>query len=437
MSNVNVKGTTDYYGVEQAQRSRMIRQMEELFALYDYEGIETAILNELELLAAKYSGGDEIVQEMYTLSDRGQRELGLRYDLTVPFAKLVAAEAGLPLPFRRYEFGKVFRDGPVKRGRLREFTQCDVDVVGIQGPEAEVELLSLAARVYTALGIPVVLRWNNRRFLAEWLSAAGIAVELAQTVMLTLDKIAKVGREAVRAELIDKGVTQRAADTVLAAIAGEVELGEEEPSAAFERLCAEFGIGELPGASEVRALLSLLDSVGLSGICRFDASLSRGLSFYTGTVYEAFDASGSYTSSLGGGGRYDAIIGQLAGNPELRYPTVGFSFGLEPIMEIVRERPAPHEAAPVVVVPIGGMIAEAMRVAEAIRACGIRTRLSPAGRKVGKALASAALAGARFAVLIGEDEANSGSVVLKDMNARTEELLAVAKAIYRIERALL
>ncbi|GMK41135.1 histidine--tRNA ligase 1 [Paenibacillus sp. CCS19] len=432
----NVKGTTDYYGVEQAERSRMIRQMEELFALYDYEGIETAILNDKELLTAKYSGGDEIVQEMYTLSDRGQRELGLRYDLTVPFAKLVAAEAGLSLPFRRYELGKVFRDGPVKRGRLREFTQCDVDVVGIPGPEAEAELLSLAARVYEKLGIPVELRWNNRRFLSEWLYAAGIAEELAQTVMLTLDKIAKIGREAVRAELVDKGVPQPAADIVLKAIAAESG-SDDDPSLAFEQLCAAFGVGDLPGAAEVRSLLALLDSVGLSSICRFDPSLSRGLSFYTGTVYEAFDASGSYTSSLGGGGRYDAIIGQLAGNSEVQYPTVGFSFGLEPIMEITRERLAPVETPPVIVVPIGGMSAEALRTANAIRACGIRTRLSPTGRKVGKALASAASAGCRFAVLIGEDEAQSDMVQLKDMIDRTEERLPVEEAIYRIERVLL
>ncbi|QKS46447.1 histidine--tRNA ligase [Paenibacillus cellulosilyticus] len=430
----NVKGTVDYYGVEQAQRSRMIRQMEELFTLYDYEAIETTILNEMELLTAKYSGGDEIVQEMYTLRDRGQRELGLRYDLTVPFSKLVAAYAGLPMPFRRYEFGKVFRDGPVKRGRLREFTQCDVDVVGIQGPEAEAELLSLAARVYETLGIPVVLRWNNRRFLAEWLAAAGIPEELGQTVMLTLDKIAKLGLDAVRAELIDKGVTYSAADTVLHAIMADEQ---KEPVAAFERLCTTFGISDLPGAGEVRALMGLLDAIGLSPVCRFDPSLSRGLSFYTGTVYEAFDASGSYLSSLGGGGRYDAIIGQLAGNPAVLYPTVGFSFGLEPIMALARERLVPIEAAPVVVIPIGGMVAEAMRTAEAIRACGIRTRLSPVGRKVGKALASAASAGSRFAILIGEDETKLGKVQLRDMEARIEETLALEEAIYRIERVLL
>jgi len=431
----NVKGTFDYYGAEQAQRSRMIRQMEELFALYDYEEVATAILNEKELLTAKYSGGDEIVQEMYTLSDRGQRELGLRYDLTVPFAKLMASDARLPMPFRRYELGKVFRDGPVKRGRLREFTQCDVDVAGMAGPEAEAELLLLANRVYERLGIPVVLRWNNRRFLAEWLMAAGIAENQLLTVMLTLDKIAKIGRDAVRAELLEKGAAHAVADSVLAVITDE-QLNAA-CSAAFEQLCTTFSIGDLPGAQEVRSLLAMIESVGLSTVCRFDPALSRGLSFYTGTVYEAFDASGSYTSSLGGGGRYDAIIGQLAGNPDIQYPTVGFSFGLEPMMELVRERLAPIETAPVIVVPIGQTIADAMRVTEAIRSCGIRTRLSPAGRKVGKALASAASAGCRFAVLIGEDEAQSNTVQFKDMAARTEERLAVEEAIYRMEQVLL
>jgi len=434
----NVKGTTDYYGKEQTMRSRIRRMMRETFERYDYEEMDTAILNEMTLLTAKYSGGDEIVQEMYGLSDRGERRLGLRYDLTVPLAKVVALQPGLAMPLRRYEFGKVFRDGPVKRGRMREFMQCDVDVVGIRGPEAEAELMQLAADVYGMLGIDVVLRWNNRRFLSEWLQAAGVPSGSANAAMLAIDKLAKAGIDAVRAELLAKGIDKQAVEAVLA----DLHLPDDGNALgavsfeSFERLCGKYGIGGLPGAEEVRALQSLLAAIGLDGRCRFDPSLTRGLSFYTGTVYEAFDASGDYASSLGGGGRYDAIIGQLAGSPsDAGSVAVGLSFGLEPIMELLQGRMEQPSSAPVTVIPIGSATAAAMKAAAAVRSCGIRTRLSPAGRKLRKALASAAAGGTRFVILVGEEEVSTGTVKLKDMASMNETVMDIEEAIFRIEQS--
>ncbi len=420
--------------------------MQEVFERYDYDSMETAVLNELPLLTAKYSGGGEIVQEMYRLNDRGERQLGLRYDLTVPFAKVIAMQPGLPLPMRRYEFGKVFRDGPVKRGRMREFMQCDVDVVGIRGPEAEAELMQLAADVFGKLGIDVTLRWNNRRFLSEWLQAAGVSAELAADAMLTIDKLAKAGINAVHSELLAKGVDPGAAQSVIADLSGTdaAETADATDAAvdggasvsAFERLCGKYGIGMCPGAQEVRSLQALLAAIGLEEQCLFDPSLTRGLSFYTGTVYEAFDASGSYASSLGGGGRYDAIIGQLAGIPDTEYATVGLSFGLEPIMELLRDRMDLPAAAPVTVIPVGSATAEALRTAAALRSSGIRTRLAPAGRKLRKALASASADGTPFVILVGEDEAASGTVRLKEMASMNESVLDIEETIYKIERSL-
>ena len=166
-----------------------------MFECYDYAEMETTILNESELLSSKYAGGEEILKEMYQLTDQGTRRLGLRYDLTIPFAKVIALNPALSQPFKRYEMGKVFRDGPVKRGRLREFLQCDVDVVGISGPEAEVELMQLATEVFRRLEIPIKLRWNNRSFLGEILGAMGVPEEMKPSVMLTLDKLDKIGQE--------------------------------------------------------------------------------------------------------------------------------------------------------------------------------------------------------------------------------------------------
>lgn len=417
----NVKGTYDFFGMEQAIRKNVQATLQEVFELYDFEGMDTSVLNELDLLTSKYAGGDEILKEMYQLTDQGKRSLGLRYDLTIPFAKVIALNPGIELPFKRYEIGKVFRDGPVKRGRLREFIQCDVDVVGVEGPEAEAELMQLAAEAFKRLEIPIVLRWNNRRFLGEVLESIGIPSEKKLTVMLTLDKIKKVGKEDIVKELDNKGLSIRIIDEIL----GLIDM--ENPT--FEQISCKYGIQKCPGAREVMALQEFIVKLDLKQICKFDPFLSRGLSFYTGTVYEIFDATGSFTSSLGGGGRYDSIIGQLVGKQDIQYPTVGLSFGMESIIEMMSNRNSQIQPPSVVVIPIGDTIAEALQVSAELRNSGIRTRLDTNKRKLKKSLASASSKGIPYVILIGENEASAGNLRLKDMNEKTETVVSVTEAI--------
>ncbi|MDO3409804.1 histidine--tRNA ligase [Saccharibacillus sp. CPCC 101409] len=416
----NVKGTYDFFGKRQAVRKQAQSTLEQVFELYDFDGMDSTILNELDLLTSKYAGGEEILKEMYRLTDQGERRLGLRYDLTIPFAKVVALNPGIELPLRRYEIGKVFRDGPVKKGRLREFLQCDADVVGIAGPEAEAELMQLAAEVFRRLDLPVVLRWNNRRFMGEWLKALGVPAGDALSVMLTLDKVEKIGPDSAARELLDKGIVPDAVRSILDL------LGDD--GFTFEKAADVCGLGETPGMLEVRSLQSLIRELGLEQICRFDPFLSRGLSFYTGTVYEIFDASNAFTSSLGGGGRYDAIIGQLIGREDLAYPTVGISFGMESIIELLEARRIKTPDASAIVLPIGDVSGPALRTAQALRAAGIRTSLGGSGRKLKKALAAASARGIRYAVLIGEDEAALGQVRIKDMERQMENSLPLEEA---------
>ncbi|MDF2724617.1 MAG: hisS [Paenibacillus sp.] len=409
----NVKGTYDFFGAEQAVRKKVQSMLREVFELYDFDEMESTILYERDVLTSKYAGGEEIVKEMYQLTDQGNRELALRYDLTIPFAKVIALHPGIELPFKRYEIGKVFRDGPVKRGRLREFLQCDVDVVGIEGPEAEAELMLMATEGFKRLELPVVLRWNNRRFLGELLQATGIAADQTGTVMLTLDKLAKIGKAAVAEELRSKGLD----DPTVAAISELI--GMEAPDLA--RLSEKYGVGSTVGAREVSALQQLIAGLGLEEVCRFDPFLSRGLSFYTGTVYEIFDASGMFTSSLGAGGRYDRMIGKLLGQDELCYPTVGLSFGLESIMELIGSRPAEPAEPAVVIIPIGdAAVSESLRAASRLRASGIRTRVEVGKRKLKKALAAASAKRIRYVILIGDDELACGQIRVKDMEIQTE-----------------
>lgn len=423
----NIKGTYDYFGKDQTLRKKIQSTLQDLFELYDFESMDTTLLNELELLTSKYAGGDEILKEMYQLTDQGNRKLGLRYDLTIPFAKVIALNPGIELPYKRYEIGKVFRDGPVKRGRLREFLQCDVDVVGISGPEAEAELMQLAVEAFGKLDIPILLKWNNRRFLGEILEAIGVSAEEQLSVMLTLDKLDKIGISGVKNELINKEITA-------SAISAMVELIEmDNPS--FEQLCQKYNLAEQPGASEVRVLQQLIQAIGLHQTCRFDPFLSRGLSFYTGTVYEIFDASGSFTSSLGGGGRYDAIIGQLVGREDIEYPTVGLSFGMESIMALLAEQPIQeNNAATVMVIPIGDTLPQALIAAAELRACSVRTTLVSSKRKLKKQLATASAKSIRYVILIGDSEASVDQVRLKDMKEQTEVMVSLDEAIYLITR---
>ncbi|MFD0715669.1 histidine--tRNA ligase [Paenibacillus sp. GCM10027626] len=417
----NVKGTYDFFGKKQALRQKVQSTLQEVFELYDFDRMDSTILNELDLLTSKYAGGDEILKEMYQLTDQGMRKLGLRYDLTIPFAKVIALNPGIEFPYKRYEIGKVFRDGPVKRGRLREFLQCDVDVVGISGPEAEAELMQLAVEVFNRLEIPIVVRWNNRRFLGEVLAAIGVPSDEKLSVMLTLDKIEKIGKDGVIKELVSKGLDAQ----VINAIANLIEL--DNPT--FENVARKYGIQENPGALEVQCLQDIIQKLGLAQICKFDPFLSRGLSFYTGTVYEIFDASNAFTSSLGGGGRYDAIIGQLVGRDDMQYPTVGISFGMESIMEMLENRPVQTPGALVVVIPIGQTVTEVLNTAAMLRASGIRTSIDTSKRKLKKSLATASSKGIRYVILIGEDEKSVGKVRLKDMIETTEVELTIQEAI--------
>src|SRR5699024_10869934 len=180
------------------------------FIQYGYKSLETPILNYTELMASKYGGGAEILEEMYTLTDRGERSLALRYDLTIPFAKVIAMNPTLKFPFKRYEIGKVFRDGPIKTGRLREFTQGDVDIVGVDSQIAEAELMIMALDAFRILDLKVVIKYNSRKILTGMIEVFAAEREEVNKVVLILDKLDNVSLEAVVTELNEPGLSKSA-----------------------------------------------------------------------------------------------------------------------------------------------------------------------------------------------------------------------------------
>lgn len=366
------------------------------------------------MLASKYAGGDEILKEVYKLRDQGNRELGLRYDLTVPFARIVGMTPDIRLPFKRYEIGKVFRDGPVKTGRSREFIQCDVDSAGISSVMAEAELMIMAAEVYEMLGLDVYISFNNRKLLSGLISASGIAAENAGSVILTIDKLEKIGLEATGLELSDKGICKENVDKLFYFLS--------MPQEAFMQFFRTNPINNLikEGIMEIDELLGYLSESGILDIIRFTPCLARGLEIYTGTVYEVFLKDGSITSSVGAGGRYDKIIGAFLNNG-IEYPAVGMTFGLDVIFEALSAKKDNDPTPPVdvFIIPISTE-KEALSIAVALRKIGVKADMEMDGRKLRKSLDYANKLGIPYVLILGEDELKNNSVKFRDMKAGTE-----------------
>lgn len=371
--------------------------------------LETTMLCEFDLLASKYAGGAEILKEVYTLNDRGDRTLGLRYDLTVPFAKVVGMSKDIRLPFKRYEIGKVFRDGPVKKGRLREFTQCDVDVVGSSSMMSEIEYMAMAFEVFETLDLEVFIAYNNRKLLYGILKSVGIEDENINGCILSLDKLAKVGSDGVKNELIEKGVEAGKIDKLVIIY----EYSDEERFQYFNtRIRDEKGLQGLKEIDEFRAFAQVL---GIENGLSFDPFLARGLDIYTGTVFEIFMKDGSVTSSVGAGGRYDKIIGGFIDDGRV-YPAVGISFGLDVIFTVLMEKNK----------SIGGSLLDmlvismdedlyALKVADYFRKNGKKVDIDISGRKVSKIMNRANKDGIKEIVVVGSNETEAKKVTIKNM----------------------
>ncbi|WP_166000143.1 histidine--tRNA ligase [Bacillus sp. Cs-700] len=420
LKNQNVKGTMDYLPEDERIRRQVRRILEDTFIQYNCLPIETPILNEQTLMASKYAGGDEILEEMYTLTDRGKRELALRYDLTIPFAKVVAMNPGLRMPFKRYEIGKVFRDGPVKPGRFREFTQCDVDITGVSSQMAEAELMEMALDGFNQLGLNVTIQYNNRKLLAGMLQTLSIPISRLNEVILTMDKLEKIGIDGVKKELQQKNISPEAIRNVERY--AQEWLGQDLTY--FEQLVIE-NENVQKGLNELSELTSYLDGLNVLQNCSFNPFLARGLDIYTGTIYEIFLNDQSISSSIGSGGRYDRAIGGLLGSEE-SFSTVGISFGLDVIFTALKGRESAivkDEKPDYVIIPIDAK-REALIVASAYRKLGYRIEVDMSEKRIGKSLERASKRGIEKVILIGNEEVINNEIIVKSLNEGKEERIS-------------
>lgn len=422
-----LKGTKDFMPEEQLIRNFIIDKLKHIFEIYGYLPLESAILNPFELLASKYAGGAEILKEVYKLKDQGLRNLGLRYDLTVPFAKVIASDPYLTLPFRRYEIGKVFRDGPVKLGRSREFYQCDVDVCGIAGNEIEVELFEMILLAFESLNLDVELIWNNRKFLSGIILESGIKTELVSTTILIVDKLDKYSKADILKEMESVGIAAEHSARLFEFFALGLSDLEKTFNNTNNQLLAE-------GLQEVKNIVTLINMLNLKDKCRFVPFLARGLEIYTGTVWEIKDKTNKISSSLGGGGRYDNIITNFVGNGT-EYPAVGTSFGLEPIYELLRLNGLEEKINKYdVYVYAFDLSEEVFNIARQLRQKGFKTIVELQKIKLKKALAWADKNNINNIVIIGEDEIKNNVVSYKNMAQSTQETLTLSELIAKLNK---
>lgn len=420
---MNLKGTNDFLPEEQIIRNRISDTLRKYFELYGFLPIETPQLCYYDLLASKYAGGSEILKEVYKFSDQGLREIGLRYDLTVPFSKVIGINKGLILPFKRYEIGKVFRDGPVKLGRAREFYQCDVDACGVESPSAEVEYFNMTKRVFKEFNIDIEIRFNNRKFLSGILEYCGVSKENIPLFITSVDKLDKMTREDVEKELINH-TDKKIIDKVFNYFNNNFnELKNELNNTNIEIL--------KEGIDELDKLINLINELGLNDTCVFTPFLARGLEIYTGSVWEIFDKTMKFKSALGAGGRYDKIITNFLHNGN-EYPAIGMSFGLEPIYELLRQKEEEKIIKYDVYVYAFNINKNLFEISELLRNNNLRVLTELNNIKLKKAMNIANRENIKYVVIIGEDELKCNSVSLKNMISGEQEIVKIDELVNKI-----
>ncbi|MDR0336834.1 MAG: histidine--tRNA ligase [Planctomycetaceae bacterium] len=413
----NLKGVNDFASSEQLLRNNIMKIFRETFERYGYEPLDTAILCTYDLLAYKYDNNAEILHEIYKLTDQGERSLGLRYDLTIPFCKVIANNKNLSLPYRRYEMGHVFRNGPVKLGRSREFYQCDVDVVGIDGRYIEIEQLCLVTDVFNKIGIDVTIKWNNRKIMTGLLMESGIPENQITNAIGIIDKKEKISPSELLNEFSKIGLTENQYHLIIANF-----------SQTLDDFCCRTDFHNdtlLEGIQEAKNTQALISQIEmLNNKTLFSPSLARGLGIYTGIVFEFYDRDCRLTCSLGGGGRYNKIITDFMDDGN-EYPALGLSFGLEPIYTILKDNTVKDNLVNVYIIPMSTEI-ECLKLATTLRTEGLNVVIEMNKKKIKKCFEYADKQKIRYVIVVGENEIAKGLFTVKDMEKREQvELTAV------------
>ena len=417
------RGVRDIPPEEKIVKNNVVTSLQSMFERYGFLPLETPIIERFETLAAKGGAGtaSDALKETFTFQDQGKRKLGLRFELTTSLARYVTQNPTLKLPFKRYEMGPVFRDGPIKLGRYRQFWQCDVDTIGTASMLADAEIVSLAQTFFNFWNLNVVIKVNNRKLLNGILTQAGIKNK--ENALIAIDKLEKIGIPGVKKELQERKYTAVQIKKVLSCIQENITLPQ------LQKIMTDEEGKE--GIEELKELFSYCKLLGVKN-AMFDMSMVRGLSYYTGTVFEVFLKKGKVTSSLAGGGRYDNMIGNFMGGNRI-VPAVGIAFGIAPIMDVLKEKETKTESiAKVYIIPIN-TVKESLKIAQTLRDKGINTDFALGKKGVSKNLQYANALRIPYTIIIGEDEVKKGKVTLRNMVSGNETLLTLSEVITQLQ----
>ena len=433
-----LSGFMELLPADQARMERFMETLRSSYSLYGFTALDTPVIESAEVLLAK--GGGETEKQIYRFQ-KGDSDLALRFDLTVPLAKYVALNYGsLSFPFRRFQIGKVYRGERAQRGRFREFYQADIDVIGDGKLDIvnEAEIPSVIYRTFTRLGLTrFVIRVNNRKILNGFYAILGLSA-LSGEILRTVDKLDKIGPEKVRGLLTDPeiGVPAAAADEILRFIA--IRGTNAEVIAQLETYRGRSEVFDA-GLDELKAVTRYLAEFGVpEENFAVDLTIARGLDYYTGTVYETTLLDHPEIGSVCSGGRYDDLAGYYT---DKALPGVGISIGLTRLFYVLQEQGMLSDAlvtapADVLILPMTDDLGFAVRTATALRDAGVRAQLYTEQKKFKARMSYADRLGFPFVILLGEDEIAAGRVSLKNMASGEQVLVTPAEAVERVRAAL-
>lgn len=426
-----VRGMRDFLPKEMRKREYVFEVIKEVFERYGFQPMETPAVEYFELLARKGGAGEEIKKEIYYFKDQGGRELGLRFDLTVPTSRVVASNPDLPKPYKRMMIGRVWRYDRPGAGRYREFWQADVDVFGSESPLADAECIAVVCEVMDKLGFKdFKIKVNNRKLLEGLAILCGVRKDQVEEVFRSLDKLDKVGREGVEKELSEKGFDEELIKKLLdvTEVSGDLkDVLEKTRSLGGNKLVDE-------GAKELEELFNFLMVLGLEKKVIVDLSLARGLDYYTGNVFEGVVEGGKW--SVAGGGRYDTLVEKYGGRPT---PATGISIGVERVIQLMDERKLFPELTRnlVYVAPANDEVrAKTLEVTQKIREAGIPAETDLMNRKLGKQFSYADSIGASKVVVVGPKDLEEGKLTIRDMKSGEEVKVDVKKVVDALKTML-
>lgn len=414
------RGTRDFLPSEMKTRRLIMDRIRSVFERHGFEEMDTPALELWEVLATK--GGEEVERQIYKFQDKGGRWLGLRFDLTVPLARVMASTPDLPKPFKRHCISKVWRYEEPQSGRFREFVQADIDVVGSPRIEADMECISTAVEALRALGLEgFEVKVNHRKILEGMVETLGIGNESAEGVFHALDRMDKVGKERVAEELENLGIATEKAGKILefTQFRGEEAIAFVEGKLRESRQASE-------GIAELRRMIELSDVFGLGGDMVVDFSLVRGLDYYTGPVFEVKTRS-MEIGSIAGGGRYDNLIEKFGGPPT---PATGISLGVERLYEVLKGD-LEAEVLPTTKVFVAcvneTLIPQAISIGRELVRMGVPSEGDLMGRKLGRQLEYADSKRIPFVLIVGSEEIKTGIFKLRDMRNKKEHKVGLSQ----------